>query len=178
MRTALSTIQKLHKLGRILSTTAFVISIVVLIFSIACAVLAAVGEENLVREVLSIESTANAGTLYFRLASAFLASLSEIIVAKAAVNYFKEEIKAGTPFNLKCAGKAKTLGILNIVIPVVAVILKGAAHMLLSSTFGEVGENDNALAGPIAVGLMFIVLSIICRYGSEIDNTEIDGGGK
>ncbi len=176
MRTALSTIQTFHKLGRILSTVVLVISVLVFVFSLTGAVLAAFGLESMVYELFSVENPVSSGALYLAISSAFLSSLGEIIVSRYAVRYFKAELKAGTPFNSDNAKRLRTLGILNIVIPVTVVIIKSVFHMVLQKRFGDIGENEYELISPVAIGLMFIVLSLVCRYGSEIDVTE--GGEK
>lgn len=170
VRTALSTIQSFHKLGRVLSAIVFVTSILVFVFSLACAVLAAFGLESAVYEMFSVENPLSSGMLYYALSSTIIAALAEIIVSRAALKYFKAELVAGTPFKRDNAVKLKNLGILNIVLPIIVVILKSVFHMVLRSRFGDIGENEYNLIGSVAVGFMFIVLSLVCRYGSEIDD--------
>lgn len=176
MRTALSTIQTFHKLGRILSTIVLVISVLVFVFSLTCAVLAASGLENTVYDFFSVGSPVSSGVLYLAISSAFLSSLGEIIISRYAVKYFKAELSSGTPFNRDNAKKLRNLGIMNIAIPIMVVVLKSVLHMVLKNRFGDIGENEYELISPVAIGLMFIVLSLVCRYGSEIDDTE--GGEK
>lgn len=172
MRTALSTIQTFHKLGRILSTIVLVVSVLVFVFSLTCAAAAAFGLEKTIYDFFSVDSPVTSGELYFGISSTIIGALGEIIVSRYAVKYFKAELESGTPFNRDNAKKLRNLGILNIVIPITIVILKSVFHMVLQSRFGDIGENEYELISPVAVGLMFIVLSLVCRYGSEIDNKE------
>lgn len=176
MRTALSTIQTFHKLGRILSTIVLVVSVLAFVFSLTSAVFAAFGLEKMAYDFFSVESPFSSGELYYALSSALIAALGEIIISRYALKYFKAELRAGTPFNRDNAERLRNLGIMNIAIPVIVVILKSVLHMVLKNRFGDIGGNGYELISPVAVGLMFIVLSLVCRYGSEIDERE--GGDK
>lgn len=76
-------------------------------------------------------------------------------VAVFATRYFRRELARGNPFTLSGAEKIKRLGIIT----VVAGIVQGIILRFMLSDF---------IGGFIVLGIMFIAMSVIFRYGAEL----------
>lgn len=94
---------------------------------------------------------------------AIILCIGEAILSKYSEYYFKRELIDGTPFNIDGANELKTLGILTICIPLVTQILTEIVKGIMKET----STLSLDCSGSIMLGLMFIVLSIVCRYGAE-----------
>ena len=93
------------------------------------------------------------------------------MLAKFAERYFRNELTAGTPFTLAGAGELRRLGMLSLVLPagcaaaaclvegIVAGFSGGAQEIA-----GDLWQDGNA---GIALGVMFLALSLLCRHGAE-----------
>ena len=88
-------------------------------------------------------------------------SIQGIIVAKAHKDYFAMEQKDGTPFTFEGAKAFRTLGILNIVAPVIA--------MVIAAVIGAICDcwDDFRLDFSMGLGLSMILLSFVFAYGAE-----------
>lgn len=113
------------------------------------------------------------------LAGWLIVCAGEAVLAKFAEVYFKNELKAGTPFTLSGARELLRLGILTLAVPTGCVvagrIVEGiAAGFMKTERASSIGMYfDNAAS--IALGVMFIVISLLCRYGAELGKG--DGNG-
>lgn len=94
---------------------------------------------------------------------AIILCLGEAILAKYSEHYFNREPIDGTPFNIDGANELKRLGILTICIPLITQILSEIVNGITKET----STLSLDCSGSIMLGLMFIVLSIVCRYGAE-----------
>ena len=94
------------------------------------------------------------------------------MLAKFAENYFKNELKAGTPFTFAGAREMLRLGILTLAVPtgcaVAGSIVEGIAAGFMN--IEKVSAMDMYFDGAwsIALGVMFIAVSLLCRYGAEV----------
>jgi len=61
----------------------------------------------------------------------------------------------------------KRLGILLIVLPAVATILVGVLHGIIDLTQIEVADVGNGTS--VMLGIMLILVSLILRYGAEME---------
>lgn len=102
----------------------------------------------------------------------------EAVLAKFAEVYFKNELRAETPFTLAGAKELLRLGILTLAIPtgcaVAGSIIEGilAGFMKAEKAAAMDLHFDNEAS--IVLGMMFILGSLLCRYGAELmDGTEI-----
>lgn len=86
-----------------------------------------------------------------------------IIVSKAHKDYFAMEQKDGTPFTFEGAKAFRTLGIMNIVAPLIA--------MIVSSIIGAICRcwDDIRLDISFGLGISMILLSFVFAYGAEIE---------
>lgn len=101
----------------------------------------------------------------------------EAVLAKFAEVYFKNELRAETPFTLAGAKELLRLGILTLAIPtgcaVAGSIIEGiiAGFMKVEQAAMDMYFDNEA---SIVLGMMFILGSLLCRYGAELmDGTKI-----
>ena len=94
------------------------------------------------------------------------------ILSKFAEIYFKNELKSESPFTLDGAKELLRLGILTLAIPtgcaVAASIAEGIINGLMKVKKTAVTDMYFDHAASITLGVMFIVMSTLCRYGAEI----------
>ncbi len=170
MRTSLSTIQILHRIGKILSKAAVLISAIAFVFCTATLICTVCGVD-FARD--RIESTAlfggNFGYAYHLMISLAVIALGEAFVAKRSADYFSSELEAGTPFDSGNATRLRNLGIVTIVIPLVTAVISKTVYAVLVKKYGTFDYSLDYAGGSVAVGIMFIILSLICRYGAEVD---------
>ena len=88
-------------------------------------------------------------------------SLEGIIVAKAHKDYFAMEQKDGTPFTFEGAKAFRTLGIMNLVAPVIAMVVAAVIAAICDCW------NDFRLDFSMGLGLSMILLSFVFAYGAE-----------
>lgn len=182
--TSLPTIQKLSKLGKVLSNIAFIFSIVgcvgcllgmIALQSGAGSVLKLGGVtiHGLVGEI----SGSGNRSITAGLCGWLVVCVGQAVLAKFAVLYFHHELAAGTPFTLTGAKELLRLGIMTIVIPlgcdIVGSIVAGiAAGLIQAETASGMAQNFDS-SGSIVLGIMFLLGSLLCRYGAELrGNTE------
>lgn len=101
------------------------------------------------------------------LVAGIIICIGEAVLARFAENYFKKELKDGTPFTLSGAKSMMRLGILTMCIPVVVEILIEIAYIIMKNVLTGVGEVNVDMNISFGIGIMFIVTSLICRYGAE-----------
>ena len=92
----------------------------------------------------------------------------EAVLAKFAEHYFKRELTDGTPFNLGGAKELMRLGILTICIPLGTQIIAEIVYAVMEQTMQGVTPLQLDNTGSVTLGIMFIVMSLICRYGAEL----------
>lgn len=175
---SLDTIQKLSKIGKVLSKIAFIFSVIGVCGCIAGLLSLSFSGENLLKigsvtlhglfsDHLALSKSATAA-----LAGWLIVCAGEAVVAKFAETYFKREQQAGTPFTLAGAKELLRLGILTIAIPVGCAALGGIAEGAVAGFMNveQAAVTDLYLDNEanIALGVMFMVLSQLCRYGAEL----------
>lgn len=174
----LKTLQSLSGLGRVLSKIAFVFSVIGACGCIAGIISLSFAESELIKlggvtlhGLISEHIGADVKSIIAALSAGIIACAGEAVVAKFAELYFKNEQGAGTPLTLAGAAELMRLGILAIAVPVVCAaagsIVRGIVAAIISaekvadiSIFGD--------SGNFALGMMFIVASLLCRYGAEL----------
>ena len=176
---SLNTIQKLSKIGKVLSKIAFIFSIIGFCGCIAGLLSLSFGNGNLIKiggvtlhGLISEEYGYNIKSIIATLSGWMIVCAGESVLAKFAEVYFKNELKAETPFTLAGAKELLRLGILTIAIPtgcaVVGSIVEGivAGFMNVEKATAMDMYFDNEAS--IALGIMFILGSLLCRYGAEL----------
>lgn len=171
MSRSLKTIQTLSKVGRILSKIAMIASIVGGGLCLAGILSVAMGATDvlkwqgitihgLIEEGSALTSRQQGGAM----AAAGILCAAEAVIAGFASAYFRHELDAGTPFTEAGAQELLRLGILTIALTLGAQIL----GTIVCGVFGVSVETLSMGNGMLSLGVAFLLLSVIFRYGAEI----------
>lgn len=121
---SLQTIQKLFKIGKILSRIAFIFSVIGFCGCIAGLLSLSFGNGSLIKlggvtlhQLISKEYGYNIKGITASLSGWLIVCAGEAVLAKFAEVYFQNELQAETPFTLAGAKELLRLGILTITIP-------------------------------------------------------------
>lgn len=175
MEKTLHTLQVLAKIGKVLSTIVFVLSIVGAVGCIAGAVCWELFGEFEIKvlggvTISNIVQTENGQVVgvFTACAVGFVLVLGEVILAKFAQRYFKHELEAGTPFTMEGAQELKSLGIKTMVIPIISYIAAAIVHwvMVYPLQMGG-GEFETELTINLGLGIMFIIGGLLCKLGAQ-----------
>ena len=170
----LNIIQKLSKIGKVLSKVMFIFCIIGFCGCIIGILSMALGAETLkfggvtLESILNTEAEVTVGTAYAAMSAGMILCAGEAVLAKFAEHYFKRELADGTPFTFAGAKKMQRLGILTICLPIGAQIITEIVHAVIAQTMQGVAPLRLDSAGSVALGVMFIVMSLICRYGADM----------
>lgn len=170
----LNVIQKLSKIGKVLSKIMFIFCIVGFCGCIAGILSMALGAPTLkfgdvtLEGILNTEAEVTIGTVYAAMVAGMILCVGEAVLAKFAEHYFKRELADGTPFSLGGAKEMQRLGILTICIPIGIQIIAEIVYAVMEQTMQGVAPLRLDNAGSVALGVMFLVVSLICKYGAEI----------
>ena len=108
-------------------------------------------------------------SLYPAMTGAMILCIGQTVLAKFAETYFRYELTAGTPFTQDGAKELLRLGTLTICIPlgclIVAEIVSGIMAGFLNCD--DLLKIENG--GSVTMGVMFIIMSVLCRYGAELE---------
>lgn len=176
MSDSLKKIQLIAKIGKIISKVMFILMCVV--FSMVCitTIVSAtfgidrtvkLGEIEIKGLIDNISDMSTVG-IYVYLASALIMSAAYAVLAKFSEKYFDNELAAGNPFTAGGAKEIFRLGVLSISLPLGSFIITDAVTSALSHFFDGIKNVEFNNGGIITVGIMFIVLSFVFRYGAEL----------
>lgn len=173
---SLKTIQTLSKMGKVLSKIAFIFSALGICGCIAGLLTLLFDNGGLIRiggvtlhSLIPENSGYNMKSISAALSDGIIACAGEAVVAKFAENYFKHELQAGTPFTSTGAFELKRLGILTIAVSAGCAVLRTIVQELVAGFTGAVlMENTYDCESSVVIGIMFIVMSIYCKYGAEV----------
>lgn len=170
----LKTIQTISEVAKILS---IIVLVACIIGTVGC-IIGAVGiacipadmevDGETIREIIERESDMTIDTIYASLISVAIMCLGEAIVARFALSYFKNELEAGTPFTFEGARELKKVGIVSIVAPIVAFIICTVITAVMDVILGDVDSVSFGNEFSITFGIMMIIMSVICKYGAEL----------
>ena len=169
----LKTIQTLSKIGKILSKIVFICCVVAFCGCIATIISLAFGAETLriggltLKGIFQKSAETSIGTVYAAAATGLILSAGEAVLAKFAQIYFTNELADGTPFMLAGAKEMMRLGILTICIPAGTTLLTIIARAVIAEVCGEIADLRLDCGESIALGVMFLIASLLCRYGAE-----------
>lgn len=169
-------LQKLSKLGKTLSRIVFIFSVIGFVGCIAGLLSLVFGNDSLIRiggvtvhGPISSDAGENVVSIAGALAGWLIVCAGEAVLAKFAEAYFKNALKAQTPFTVDGARELQRLGILALAIPtgcaaigtIVEGIIAGFAKTPKSALF--MGSDAGIL-----LGIMMIVGALLCRCGAEM----------
>lgn len=183
MDNPLKTIQVLAKIGKILSKIAFIFSVIGFCACIA-ALIATIAGGPYVFEfggvtvhglIAKISGNSIDGAAAV-ISGWFVFCAGEAVLAKYAEIYFKNELCAGTPFTLFGAKELFRLGILVIAVPIACAIVSAIVAGVVAGFSDFTG--DMSIVGSfntdisLSLGIMFMITSLLCRYGAQLEESQ------
>lgn len=174
---SLKTIQTLSKIGKVLSKIAFVFSVVGFCGCIAGLISLFLGNGSLIKiggvtlhSLIPENRGYNIKSISATLSGWMIVCAGEAVVAKFAEIYFKHELQAGKPFTSTGAYELKRLGILTILVSAGSAVLGNIIQELVAGFAGAavLMENTYDCESAVFIGIMFIIMSIFCKYGAEV----------
>lgn len=175
----LKAIQILAKIGKILSIIAYVASMIGAITCAVCAGLFAIYGKDAIstaKDNMNQIEDEQARQILEKLDVPMLITMTGIaavlcaagcVVAHFAKKYFKHELEDGTPFTMRGAKELMRLGIIHICVNIGVSIVAGAVWAIVQQSI-EGLEDSNFEGVSIGLGIVFIIVSLICRYGAEL----------
>lgn len=172
---SLRTIQTLSKIRKILSK---IIYICCIIGAVGCAVgmvslpFADTGVLKIggvtIHGLIVNRAGIDLNSLYPLMTGAMIVCIGQAVTAKFAEGYFAHELTARTPFTLSGAKELFRLGIVTICVPLGSLILAQIISAIVAELIGcsEAFKLDGG--DSVALGVMFIFMSLLCRYGAEL----------
>lgn len=172
---SLQTVQKMFKVLKTLSFIAMIISFCVAGLSLISVIWLAVlqsdsvsGLESMIMYAFESESLDMA---ICALLSDTVFALTDGVLSLLAWRYFKAEQECGTPFYDDGVKTIRNVGISVIVMPNVAVIVAAVIY----ACFGiDPGANDWTTAASSLLGVVLILLSLVFRYGSDLEKKDTE----
>ena len=126
--------------------------------------------------MLDLRHGGNVGGVTAALSGGLILCAGEAVLARFAEICFKNECGAGTPFTLSGAKELTRLGILALTIPagcsVAGSIVEGIVAGLMDVETIALLNRYFDPAVNIALGVMFLLTSLLCRYGAELPQGE------
>ena len=175
MESTLKTIQVISKIAKIISKIVFVFCIVGASICLCGIATAAIGTEDIlkignvtIKGIFDNNSTISMNDFYAGMVISCIMCIIGAILCKFYELYFKHELADGTPFTIKGAMELRRLGILNIALPLGGVILVSIIHGIMSHIMGDIKALSLDASSSVYIGIMFIVMSLIFKYGAEI----------
>ncbi len=172
---SLNAIQTMAKVAKVLSNVIFVFAIVGLCLCVGGAIGFAFGFDGFdlgsvhVNGLVSAQDGLSRGAALAGLIKGILYCIGSIVLARFSQRYFSAELEAGTPFTADGAKQLQQLGILTAVLSAATQIVLAIVYAVLEKLYpGEVfAEIDLGVA--LTIGLAMIVISQICKYGSQLN---------
>ena len=140
----LKILQKLYRLGRILSKIAYVCAIVAACLCAVGIASFALGAGTLrlggvtIRGLVHADTSLSEGALYAAMTAGLIVMAGEAVLSRFAAGYFAQALADGTPF-----------------------------RAVLEKTSSGAVELPLGADGSVVLGVMFIVLSLVCRCAAE-----------
>ena len=170
---SLQTIQKTCKVFQTLTKIAMILCFVgsgLLLLGLICGIVisstGAVITGNM-KTLYRLTSSASFFEMVGSLLAEFVLTLTDALLFFHGWKYFSAEQVDGTPFSRRGADLMKRMGIMLIVLPAVATILVGVLHGIFDMPQIEVADVGNRIS--VMMGIMLILVSVILRYGAELE---------
>lgn len=172
---SLNVIQTVSKIGKILSEIINVLCTVGIVATIVGMVSLPFAEKGLfkiggvsVYGLIFSNEEINSFEPYVVLVGVMILCIGEFIVSHFSKKYFANELKAGTPFTQEGANELLKLGIITICVPIGAIVLSEIVCSIIIEFVGGGEVIDIEDFSTVSIGVMFIFLSLLCRYGSDV----------
>lgn len=174
----LDKIQKIAKIGKILCSIVFTFCLIGIIGSVVGIAFLAVGVDTVhiggvtLKSIVQINSGTSIDTANIYMVVAIILCSGEAVIAKFAEHYFKGELLDGTPFNMERSKELTRLGIITIGVSIVTEVVVAIVYEIMSFIFVSTDSLEIGNLGSVGIGITFIIVSLICRYGAEIEREQ------
>ena len=171
---ALKTVQGFAKVAKVLSMIVFVCSIVGFVGCVIAAVVAAAVtgsffdtiKDMIVKFTKEDTAIGKDALLAVSVAGAIICA-AEAVLSKFAFNYFRREVKDGTPFTASGALELRRLGYLALFIPIGASMIVGIFYGIMQKSFAGIPDWSFSNGSTIVIGALFLIGSYVFEYGTE-----------
>ena len=174
MSKSLKTIQVFAKIGKILSKIVFICCIVGAAFCLVALVAVAMGVTGAmefgginIHGLIEENAGISVNSMYALMVVGVVACVCEGIVAKFAEVYFEHELAAGTPFTFDGAREMLRLGIIAAAVSLGGNVVISIIREIMSYAMTGVQELSVEIGTSVGIGVAFIIVSFICKYGAE-----------
>ena len=175
---SLETVQKTFRVFQILTKIAMILSFVwagLSALGLLCGIVwngggAVIGAD---RELLyTLTETNGLAQLIAVLLGEAIMALTDGVLLSFACRYFQAEQADGTPFTHRGADQIRRLGIRTIILPLVAAIVVAVICAAFDLPQGSVEWSNLTSLG---LGIALILVSLIFRYGAELEARNASG---
>ncbi|MBE6531549.1 MAG: hypothetical protein E7679_05645 [Ruminococcaceae bacterium] len=171
MSKTLSNILTVFKVAKVIAKVAYILTI---IGAVGCLIGALVSP-MLYDFMPELSEDLDISWLYSAYISGTVACIGATVLLILSEKYFKNVLNAGTPFTFEGAKECFRLGIASLIISVAVSIISGIAvgvALLLSGI--ESLDSDFSMSVSLSSGLFYIFLSMIFKYGAELQKDADD----
>lgn len=171
---SLKIIQTLAKIAKIVSKVLFICCIVGACGCVLGVIALAFGVQEMkfgersLEIILMEEANTTVNTLYAIMVVGIILSTGEAVICKLAENYFAKQLEAGSPFDFSFAKSTLKFGIFVVCIPLIAMFLSIVCHAIMRECLSNVAAMNLADYSSVGLGVVFIVLSLVYKYGAEV----------
>ncbi len=165
---SLDRIQKIIKVFRILAKIAMIFAYVCAGLLVVTAILLANNSsyQLVVGIAPEIAAEFDKNQTIAELLCDFVVCLTDGLLLTFAQLYMKHELADGTPFTNRGADEIKGLGIRIIILPLVAIGIISAICATFNAELPDTMSNELS----VTFGIALIIISIIFRYGAELES--------
>lgn len=165
---SLDRIQKIIKVFKILANVAMIIAYVCAGLLVVTAILLANNSsyQLVVGIAPEIAAEFDKNQTIAELLCDFVVCLTDGLLLTFAQLYMKHELADGTPFTNRGADEIKGLGIRIIILPLVAIGIISAICATFNAELPDTMSNELS----VTFGIALIIISIIFRYGAELES--------
>lgn len=171
-------LQKIAKLGKILSKVAFVFSVIGICGCIVGILSNVIGNGKIfmiggvtIYGLLSDFNAYNVKSISAILTAWLIICVGEAVLSKFSEIYFRNTLTEGTPFTQMGVRELRRLGIMTMVIPtgcmILAEIVQGIMTGFMNVTTDIWRDLNFDNESSVVLGIMFIIGSFLCGYGAE-----------
>lgn len=167
-------IQVTCKVVWILSRILFVCCIVGMVFALIGIIMLTCGFSDIVINNITIKGIIEnkSGIALPVMVTATICAMigmgAELVVARAGVRCFSNELEDETPFTDRFAKQIKQLGIMQLIVSIGSAILFQGSIAIVCMLTNSTNTMDFGDGIGVISGVFFIFIGVLCKYGTEI----------
>lgn len=175
---SLKVVQGFAKAGKIISLILYIFAIigaigtaVGLIIMLAFKGMVVEGEKT-IEQLIEQETKQPMVCMYAEMICAIIVCVAEIPVCLMAKKYFEYELAQGTPFTFDGANKMLKLGIWILCLGLASAVACSIVYGIYVAIHGDIfPDSAFSFSGSFWLGLAFIAISYILKYGADVKQT-------